>query len=186
MKYAIKEYKDKKLLVAGILGHSMYPPSTKMGYWRFLIPENFTPHNVLLLGLGGGTVCKLLLDRFPDVKIVAVEKDTKVAMIAVEHFDLDIKCVKVIFKDAYQFVNEVREESFDLIIIDLFVGDWFSYQTISPIFLNQCKKILKDNGKIVINTINPQWLINQTFPVTVNKQKGNIFYTYTKRLDSKV
>ncbi|MGB3606535.1 MAG: fused MFS/spermidine synthase [Psychroserpens sp.] len=79
-------------------------------------------NSVLLLGLGGGSVIKTLRQDFKYQKsIIAVDIDPVIIDIAKTEFLLnEDKSLKIICQDAAQFLM-LNSETFDLIIIDLFI-----------------------------------------------------------------
>lgn len=79
------------------------------------------PKNVLMLGLGGGSVPTILRKelRIPS-PITAVELDPQMVELANKHFGLgEFANVKVITGDATIQVHAIRER-FDLVLVDLF------------------------------------------------------------------
>lgn len=86
--------------------------------------------NVLLLGLGGGSVVKTLRDEIGYCgNITAVELDQAIIGIALHEFGLNRdKKLKIIHGDALQVVSSIHAR-FDLIIIDLFI-----HTDVPPVF----------------------------------------------------
>ncbi|CAJ1446706.1 unnamed protein product [Effrenium voratum] len=76
---------------------------------------------VLILGLGGGTVARLLRRLKPEAILVGVEMDGEVIAAAKEFFDLEALQVEVVHQDGLAFLREEKRH-FDLIIDDIFVG----------------------------------------------------------------
>jgi spermidine synthase len=108
--------------------------------------------NVLLLGLGGGTVVKILQDESKfDGKIVAVELDTVIADIAVKEFGIiPGKKMEIVCNDATEFVKSDKRK-FDLIICDIFVDNTLPDAIVKPEFWNNTMKRLSQDGLIVFN-----------------------------------
>lgn len=79
-------------------------------------------NSVLLLGLGGGCIIKLLRKDFDYKKqITAVDIDPVIIDIAKTEFRIENTSVtKIICQDAFQFMND-NSTTFYLIIVDLFV-----------------------------------------------------------------
>ncbi|CAJ1446707.1 unnamed protein product [Effrenium voratum] len=80
-----------------------------------------TRPRVLILGLGGGTVARLLRRLKPEAILVGVEMDGEVIAAAKEFFDLEALQVEVVHQDGLAFLREEKRH-FDLIIDDIFVG----------------------------------------------------------------
>ena len=110
---------------------------------------------VLILGLGGGSVARVVRALAPRAKIVGVEKDRRVLRAARAHLDLDSLGIEVIEAAAEDFLIRSRR-SFDLIIEDVFVGrgrnvhkpDWLP----SP-GVGRAVRRLNRGGLFVSNTI---------------------------------
>lgn len=108
--------------------------------------------NLLLLGMGGGSIIKSLRENFEYQKnILAVEIDPEVIKIAKEEFGISVfEKLQIIQGDAFEFVKN-SEEKFQLIIIDLFID-----LNVPPIFYEKefCKNVsslLQKNGFIIFN-----------------------------------
>jgi len=108
--------------------------------------------NLLLLGMGGGSVIKSLRKTFEYKKnIVAVEIDPKVIRLAKDEFGISSsEKLQIIQQDAFEFVKN-SEEKFQLIIIDLFID-----LDVPPIFYekefcNNVSSLLMKNGAVIFN-----------------------------------
>ncbi len=80
-----------------------------------------SPRNLLMLGLGGGTVCRQLRHIFPDLSITAIEIDKGMVDLARRYMSLDDLTIDVRIGDAYQMIDDV-EERFDVVIDDVYLG----------------------------------------------------------------
>lgn len=152
------------------------------GIWKKLL-QRLTSHarppdwqvsrltNVLILGLGGGTVVKLidkvyLKEHF--VKIVGIEIDPEIIKISRKYFGLDkIKNLKIIQADAFEWVARKtprrwadallrgggKKERSNLIIIDLYLGKKYPKKAESEEFLENIKKRLSKDGVAIFNRL---------------------------------
>lgn len=77
--------------------------------------------NVLVLGLGGGSVARVLRALAPDAEIVGVEMSHEVLAAARRWLDLDALGVDVVVGDAQAYLKRARRR-FDLVVEDVFVG----------------------------------------------------------------
>lgn len=89
--------------------------------------------NVLVLGLGGGTVVKLLKKYWPGVKITGVDIDP--VMVELGQKYLGLTGVKIIIGDAYNLPGG----DFDLVLVDLYNGDKFPKKFKGKTFLGKFK-----------------------------------------------
>lgn len=107
----------------------------------------------LVLGLGGGTVVQLIKVYFPKAKIVGVEIDPEIIKIAKKYFGLGkVSDLEIVNADAFDYVKKARGV-FDLIIVDLYLGNKFPHQAEQSKFLVQIKKLLEPQGVVVINRL---------------------------------
>jgi spermidine synthase len=77
--------------------------------------------SILLLGLGGGSVARVVRALAPRARIVGVEIDAEVVRMARRWFDLDALGIEVVRDDAESFLVRNRRR-FDAIFDDIFVG----------------------------------------------------------------
>ncbi len=109
---------------------------------------------ILILGLGGGSVIQTIRETFKsDALIIAIDKDPTIIEIAINEFNINrFKNVNIIQADALEYI-EKSNESFDLIIVDIFIGDKIPKIFTEAPFINQLTNHLNSKGKIIYNTI---------------------------------
>lgn len=111
--------------------------------------------DVLVLGLGGGSVLKTLRKTFGyEWTIVSVEIDPVIIKIADQEFGVseDYR-TRIIWKDAFGYVV-IDNEKFGLIIVDLFIDDKVPEKFLSLEFWKQVKAKADVNCSIIFNSIN--------------------------------
>jgi|SRR5690606_39295733 len=108
--------------------------------------------NILILGMGGGSVIHSLRNTFEFTKnIVAVEIDPEIIKLAKREFGItSSENLQIIENDAFEFAKTSKEK-FQLVIIDLFID-----LNVPPIFYGKefCEnisKLLAKNGSIIFN-----------------------------------
>lgn len=108
--------------------------------------------SILLLGLGGGTVVKILLNELNyKGNIVAVELDPVIVDIAVKEFGIvPDKKLELVCMDATEYVKSTRKK-FDMIICDIFVDNSLPEAITEDSFWINVAKRLSDDGIIVFN-----------------------------------
>lgn len=115
--------------------------------------------NIMLLGLGGGTIAHLVSANFPGVEIVSVEIDPVMVDIAKNYFDLDkIPNHKVIVGDALRVVVEpenfgLSKGSFQALLVDIYIGEKYPDLGSSGNFLAAVKSMVSSGGLIIFNRI---------------------------------
>lgn len=121
------------------------------GYWSLMVPD-VRPRRALLLGLGAGTVARLLHDRFGDVPTVGVDEDADVVAFARELLR-DLPSLEIVQGDAFAYVSEaaVRGERFDYVAVDLYRGDSMAHGMVGKPFLRGLHTLLEPRGLAVFN-----------------------------------
>lgn len=111
--------------------------------------------NCLLLGFGCGGSAKLISKKWPETKIIGVEIDQKVIEVGEKHFGLGkIKNLKIEVADAIKFIDpmyKIHNIKYDLIFIDVYLGQNFPKGVEKEEFLNGIKNLLADKGVAVFN-----------------------------------
>src|SRR5215470_18015172 len=91
------------------------------GYWAAMVPED-RPRRGLILGLGGGTLARLLHARWGTFPIVGIDDDPAVLEIARDVGWLPREDLEIVVADAFEYARGCTER-FDYIAVDLFRGE---------------------------------------------------------------
>lgn len=113
------------------------------------------PERILILGLGGGSIPRVLRKVLPRARIEIAEIDEAVVQVAADWFDFAPDGnVQVRVRDGRQLVRQagIRERRYDLIVLDAFNGDYIPEHMMTREFLEECKRILAPGGVLVANT----------------------------------
>jgi precorrin-6B methylase 2 len=133
-----------------------------------MLAEN--PRDVLVLGLGGGTVVKQFLDFF-DLKVDAVELSRNVVKMAEEHFDVrEHERLKIFIADALDFLKNA-DRKYDVIVVDVFEGDVIPEKFTTLEFARSVSEHLNEKGVAVFNTITTGSLLLTSDQVCRNVRK---------------
>jgi spermidine synthase len=116
--------------------------------WDGYIPKR--KGKALIIGLGGGVICKFLLKQFPNLSIEVVEPNHKVVELARQHFDLDHRVV-VHTTGGRAFISE-RKDTFDIIFLDAFDKVYIPAELMTQEFLTMLKSRLNPKGVFIANT----------------------------------
>jgi spermidine synthase len=111
--------------------------------------------NVLILGLGLGSVPQMLEQKFrQSFEYFAVEIDEKIIDLANRYIldELDSP-MQIFHTDALRFVKWT-EQKFDMIIMDVFDNDKVPKPFETKEFLEDCKALLNDGGFLLFNRLN--------------------------------
>jgi spermidine synthase len=113
--------------------------------------EKTNVNQILILGFGLGSAFDLLSPIYPNVKFVGIENND-----AIYNFHQNIKphnsLLKLHLMDAQDFINQCND-SFDLILIDIFNDEEIPDVIIHPSFWELCHQALNPNGAFLWNTL---------------------------------
>ena len=126
---------------------------TKMSFAGLLLTPS--PKNILVAGLGGGTIPMAMNELFPDATIDIVEIDQAVVNVAKDYFFFEEnEKMKVSINDARVFVKRagILGKKYDYIILDAFGGDYIPEHLLTQEFLEEVKLIMSPDAVLVANT----------------------------------
>ena len=113
------------------------------------------PTDILIIGLGGGTLSYLFAHYFPQASIVTVELDPVVFDLAKKHFGFkETEKSRVVVRDGRVYVKRALQKKsprFDLILLDAFRGGYIPFHLTTKEFMTECKQLLKPGGVVVSN-----------------------------------
>lgn len=104
-------------------------------------------NNILILGLGGGTVAKLIRKYWPKSEIIGVEIDPVMVELGTRYLALDTSKTKIIIQDAFDYC--LMPNVYDLVIVDLYAGDEFPKKFEQEEFLKRLTK----NKLVIFNRL---------------------------------
>lgn len=121
--------------------------------------QQLTISNCLILGLGCGSVANLLAEKWLGIKITGIEIDPKMIEIGRKYFNLGkIPNLKVVVGGGIKAVSSqpsaIRQNEFNLILVDMYCGQEFPKEAENEEFLNGLRRILGENGLIIFNRLN--------------------------------
>src|ERR1700694_143158 len=87
------------------------------GYWAAMVPDD-PPRNALILGLGGGTLARLLHARWGPLPLVGIDDDPAIVEPAARVGWLPRTGLDVVMADAFDYVQTCGQ-SFDFVAVDL-------------------------------------------------------------------
>ena len=117
-----------------------------------LVPD---PDNVLIIGLGGGTLPKAFAELLPNAHIDVVEIDRAVVSVAEEFFDYTATAnTRIVVQDARVFTKRAAYASrrYDLILLDAYNGDYIPEHLMTREYLEETRAILTPRGAVAANT----------------------------------
>lgn len=110
------------------------------------------PQNILLIGLGGGSLVRYLLDHFPQANIVCVESRPSILDLARRYFLLPERPqLQVHVGDGADFLRDCAPGRFDLVLVDAFDSEGVHESVCSASFFADCRRVLARSGVLSIN-----------------------------------
>ena len=144
--------KGKKILDTEHTNYSYGSLEDVLNYGLDNIPlENV--NSVLLFGMGGGCMISSLKNRYScHAPVTAIELDPMLIDIAEKEFGVvQSKNLSILETDAYQYITETKD-TFDLIIIDIFIDLLVPEKFYKPEFWDAMTKVVNLNGFVLFNT----------------------------------
>ena len=126
--------------------------------------QSLVINHCLILGFGGGSAATLINQSFPKAEIVGVEIDKEMIQLGKKYFGLEkIKNLKIIQDDAIKVVKTSprrvnallggEDTKFNLVLVDLYLGDQIPEKSESKIFLRNLKRLISPKGIIIFNRL---------------------------------
>jgi spermidine synthase len=110
------------------------------------------PDEVLMIGLGGGSLAKFIRKHRPSTRITAIEISQQVVAAARSHFFLpdDDAHLQVTVADGAEYIP-AHPGSADVILLDGFDAGNQVESLASPEFYTACRRALRPGGVLVVN-----------------------------------
>jgi spermidine synthase len=113
------------------------------------------PKQVLLIGLGGGSIPRFIQKHFPDLKLDIVELDPDVVKVCQEFFQFKPAAnTRVIVMDGRMYLKR-SPQTYDVILLDAYAGDRVPFHLTTLEFLRLAKSRLNAGGLVASNLWEP-------------------------------
>lgn len=111
------------------------------------------PERILILGLGGGTLTKAFAHLLPEAHIDTVEIDADIVRMAHRHFNLpeNDHRIQTHIEDGLDFIEKQPDQSYDMIIVDLFDTNGIPEPFLQEKTIQKIKKISR--GLVIHNAL---------------------------------
>lgn len=124
----------------------------------FLLFKELRDDDILLMGLGGGSIAKFVLQNFPLCRVEAVEYRAAVVDIAHNYFCLPSeKNLNVVIDCGAHYTHErceMQKDFYSIIMLDAFDATGMAQPLCNPEFFAACQKMLKKDGILVVDLWN--------------------------------
>ena len=108
-------------------------------------------NNCLILGLGGGTVAKLIQKYWPGAKITGIDIDPIMVELGKKYLGLDGLGVDIKIADAFNSMLYTRR--YDFVVVDLYNGDKFPEKFTTKNYIQLMRTVLSSGGIAVFNRL---------------------------------
>lgn len=116
---------------------------------------------ILVLGLGAGSVAKVLSRRYPGSEINGIDIDPKMVEVGKMYFNLGhVRNLKIHITDAKKFIDDSRG-IYDLIFVDVYQGDMVPPELETENFLRSLVAHLAHEGCLIFNRLYDQRHISE-------------------------
>jgi spermidine synthase len=120
------------------------------GYWAAMLPR-VRPRRALILGLGGGTLVRLIQARWGEgTSITGVDDDAAIVETARSVGWLPEDGLELVLADAFAYV-QATSARFDYVAVDLFRGHQLVGRIFTKPFLRRVRALLEPRGWLVVN-----------------------------------
>ena len=110
------------------------------------------PRNMILFGLGGGTLATTLHHYLPSLKLTVVELRPQVVKAASRFFQFPrSERIEVFVEDASEFLELGAQRKTDVLFSDIYGDEGLDLQQTQPWFIERCAELLSDDGWLVLN-----------------------------------
>lgn len=113
---------------------------------RPLLSEYKPGKKALLIGLGGGTLCREMQQKGLDVEVVEIEDRLK--YLAIQYFGLSPQTL-INIDDGRHFLNKCKTK-YDLIVFDAFLGENPPWHLLTKESFEKVQKLLLPGGRLII------------------------------------
>ena len=110
---------------------------------------------ILVLGIGGGGIIKLIRKYWQDSKIKGVDNDSVIVDLGKRFLGLGEIEMEEVIADAYEFSKgEAKSgQKYDIVFVDLYVGSEVPQKFSTSTFIKMVKKLLNNDGVAVFNRV---------------------------------
>lgn len=153
-----------------------------MRYWDYLAwaVRRARPENVLVLGLGGGTVLQLLERWNYTPPCVGVEVDSALIEAAREQGWLTYPHLRTVIADARTYALE-QTDRFDAVLVDAYDEQGFVQELYSPPLLDRLAGLLTPGGRLLLHCADPA-VKYAAFHLRLPRKPASVTYSVASHL----
>lgn len=132
------------------------PDRVELSYVRAMLTALIfasDPKSVLMVGLGGGSLAKAILQACPETLLRVVEYREQVLEVACQYFGLPQDSrLDVVIADGREYVmRSGQSHAYDMLLVDAFSADGMAEFSGARTFYERCAQMLRPGGVFAIN-----------------------------------
>lgn len=120
---------------------------------RTIVNSRLSIDDCLILGLGGGSIAKLVRKNWPKCHITGVEIDPIMVDLGKKYLNLDKYKVDIKIIDAQKFCHQPSAISYQLICIDMYIGNDVPKKFEQLEFIKEVEGMLANDGMTIFNRL---------------------------------
>ena len=149
----------------------------------------------LVLGLGGGSIPRMLVTACPQIEMEAVEIDPAVVELASRYFDIRaLPRFKIHLEDAAGFLKRCHSQ-YGVVIVDTYLGEHFPDQCATEEFIRDTRQCMRDDGVLAVNWLSgdPQKrkdlikrlesIVGSVWELPGTKSRNIIFFASARKIE---
>jgi spermidine synthase len=151
----VRQHQGRKVLDTECANYSYGPLHQVLRYALMHVPAGPPEAPVLVLGMGGGGIVKLLRqERGHTGLITAVELDPAIVEVAATEFGIrPDNTLQIVCADAFTWLPTAPAAAYVLVVVDLFLDLLLPRQLAEPGFWQHIRRVLRPGGTVVLNTL---------------------------------
>ncbi len=120
-----------------------------------LLRKDGPPRSILMLGLAGGTACRVLRHLLPECRLTAIDIDMEIVELARSHMELDALGIEVHTTDAYPWLGK-NKRCFDVVFDDIYLAgktDVFRPREWNTELMGHLRRAVAPGGLLAVNLV---------------------------------
>jgi len=129
----------------------------------------------LVLGLGGGSIPRMLAAARPQIEVEAVEIDPAVVELAARYFDIRaLPRLTIHLEDAAVFLRRCTTQ-YGIVVVDTYIGEQLPDQCATRDFIGDARKCLLDDGVLAVNWLSGNSQTRDTLLENIESVFGQVW-----------
>ena len=147
----VQTFEGRRILVGGVSQSGWLVKKVWETALKRLKKYKAEAGEILILGLGGGSITEVVSGLWPNAQMTAVDIDCEMVNMGKKYLDLDkVKNLRIEIEDAEKFVKSTKKK-YDFVLIDLYKGPKMPEQFMGKKFVEAFYQLLEKSGVAAFN-----------------------------------